>query len=1156
MKYPVRRRSGQISVTVPVLSMIVILLLLVNIFPLVISEPTKVTPPTRAEGVLVDEVPLSVNFPDLDPRYVMICPDEFKEELIPLAVHRTKLGLPSKIYTIDSIESNYTGVDREQKVHNFLRSLHQAYPSFKWLFIVGDSEHLRPRALWHYAYDRGQPFHNYYYSDVYYAGLDHDWDTDQDGRYGEYSVQGVVDGDLDWDITVGRLPASTEVHAANYISKLIRYERNPPVGSWMGRFLNWGSLMEPPNLESGENRYWDHKSNAYKVGKKVEANLPPELEVKSLYDYPQLEGGNYTVGDGRDTLYRGNMLTDLNNGASMINFVGQARYEAYALNDYGPPTGNGSNWRWNEPMSYADHSIFTNSDMMPFMYASTCDTAKFFDEGAYNDRSLETWLTSPTGGVIGLISSTGTSARGEETSLSWGNWYLDEEFWKLFFKSGDTRPGKAMFLLKEQYENKWLSPTMEIKETILGMLYAYILLGDPWVDIYTAPAERFMVDTAIMTDFYTGNHTVRFQVLDRDLDPVNKPTVTIYNDDIYMVLTGNENGWVNATIDLGTSSQINLTLSGHNMVPAFYRYEVEPAVSDVVLSSTYSISPEVYSLGDLVDIELEVTNHGGMDSEDVALHVIYNGGNGDPTGHYVSIPLGDISPGEEVLTGFNWTVRPGNHLFSLIVDSSSPEVDPYNNELEIEFDTVGPSFLFNQGSGIIRPSSISPPGSMISIDYNILNVGLIPGSIEIQLFTGDPEINGTALSDIISVNDIPVDSYGNGSIHFETPENDGILYLLMDPLDRYPSDFIDEPERSLLVVNYPPRWIDEAAMAILEDSKNNRLRIDTLVSDDDNHIQTLKFEILSSENLTATISNDGEDGVFLTCDPWKNWFGETSIEISVFDGLSLDILIVNVSVRPVNDDPYFVDAVQGLIELTILEDEPFHFVLRGDDIDSNGLIFEYSGQHLTVDGLSGNVTWSPIQDDVGTMDHTVKVKDTDGGSTTLVLRITVIEVNDPPTIGQLSDTDILVGEQKNFQLEVFDEEGEILTFGSSRLFVWIDEDGMLFINGSSEHQGTNNVKVFVSDGLNTMYMTFNVTVKGETGGSGLSDKGDLLKYSLGGAGIALAIILLLFLGFLYLKRTGADEQVRSELEEADDLYDEDMDAMDDEYEDDDDLEEE
>jgi hypothetical protein len=1102
--------------------------------------------PSRGEGIQVEEIPLPISLPSMDPKYVIICPDEFKEEVLPLAVHRTKMGLPSRIYTIDSIEGNYTGADREQKVHNFLRSMHETYTSFNWLFIVGDAEHLMPRALWHYAYDRGQPFHNYYFSDVYYAGLDSSWDTDGNGRYGEYSVAGEIDGDIDWDIFVGRVPASTEAHAANYVNKLIRYEKNPPVGSWMERFLNWGSLMEPPNRDFEPNKYYDHKSNAYKVGMRVEGNLPPHIELKSLYDYPELEGGNYTVGDGRDTLHRSNMLSQFNGGASMLNFVGQARYEAYALNDYGPPTGDGTSWDWNEPMRYSDHALFTNGDMMPFMYASTCDTAKFYDQGSYNDMSLETWLTSASGGIIGLISSTGTSARGEEQTRSWGNWYLDEEFWKLFLNNGETRPGKTLFALKQLYENKWLSPTMEIKETILGMIYTYILLGDPWVDIYTAPAERFMVNTAIGTNFYTGNHTTRFQVLDRDLDPVPFPRVTIYNDQIYITLTGNEEGWVNTALDLATSSRINLTLTGHNMVPAFYKYDVIPAVSDIEISPVYTIEPENYSIGDKIDIGMEVLNRGGMTAENVGIHIILNGGNGDPTGPYTSSQLGDILPGGSASAGLNWTVRPGNHSFSIFVDTTSQEIDHLNNELEIVFDNPGPQFEFGQGTGTIKPWFTTAPEAALSINYDILNLGPISGPIEVQLFQGDPLLNGTALSQVIEAGVVEAGRWMNGTIEFQAPAEDGLLYILMDPLDRYPSGFLDDPATSFIEINYPPRWTEEPSMAILEDSRNNRLRLDTIVIDDDTVTDSLDFSFIEPENLTCRIVRE-EDGIYLECEPKKDWYGSTQVHISVYDGLSTGVMVLNVSVIEVNDPPFFPDAVQGVIELSILEDEHFEFVLNGDDIDSEVLTFIWNGPHIIVDEMNGTVTWDPIQENVGTTDFRIKLQDDEGGETTLILRLTVFEMNDPPIVAAIQDVEVQIGEKKRIEIDAYDEEGRSLEYGSNKSLVWIDEEGTMHVNGSSQFLGVNPVKIFVSDGLNTVYLTFNVTVTGEHDGSDSSDKDERLQYILGGAGIALAVIALLFLGFTFLRRTDIDDEVTMELNQADELYEQDMQSLEEDH---------
>ncbi|MBN1539608.1 MAG: hypothetical protein JW939_05640 [Candidatus Thermoplasmatota archaeon] len=1099
---------------------------------------------TRAEGVLVDEVPLGVVFPDLDPGYVIICPEEFKEEVAPLAVHRTMSGLPARVYTLGSIAGNYSGVDLEQKVHNFLRSLHDAYPSFKWLLIVGDSEHLMPRALWHYAYDRGQPFDNFYYSDVYYAGLDSDWDSDRDGRFGEYSMLGVIDGDIDWDIYVGRVPASTEEQASNYVNKLLRYEKNPPIGSWMKRFLDWASLMEPPNRDFDPYRYYDYKSNAYKVAKRVEANLPEHIELKALYDYPQLEGGNYSTTDGRDTLNRANMLADFNSGASMLNFVGQARYEAYALNDYGPPTGNGTSWAWNEPMRYSDHAVFTNGDMMPFLYASTCDTAKFFQTGYYEDKSLETWLTSASGGAIGLISSTGTSARGEEGTSSWGNWYLDEEFWKLFLLSGETRPGRTLFKLKERYEDKWLSPTMEVKETILGMIYAYILLGDPYVDIYTAPASRFMDASAIGTTFYNGNHTTRFRVHDRDGVPVPNPHVTIYNENIYMVLTGNPEGWVNATLDLGSSTSINLSLSGHNMVPAFYRYQVIPAISDVYISGSYDISPGNASICEEVLVALEVGNRGGMTAENVGFHVTYKGGNGDPTVPYVSYRLGSIEPDGVVKTSFNWTLRPGDHSFSIDMDSTSPEIDLLNNHLEIWFNNPGPHFEFSADSGTIRPYSTASPGTNLTIDLSVLNSGFVDAPLEVQLFLGDPGSNGTPLSSVFPLDIIEKDGWGNMTIPFTAPSGDGLLFIIMDPNDRYPPDFTDEPVRSLLRIDLPPRWSEAPSMAILEDSRDNILRLDSLVTDDDTLSRDLVFSIVLKGNMTARIDDRDESGKFLVCSPPPDWWGDEQILVSVSDGLSSELVSVNITVAPVNDPPFFLDAVQGIIELVTLEDEPFSFLLRGGDIDSGSLTFHYEGDRLSVDPATGSILWEPGQEDVGTNDFTLYIRDIEGARSSLLLRIVVIGIDDPPQYRDVPDVTLLAGDTWSFQLNVSDEEGAALAFSSNSSFVWVGEDGVLHVNGSQEFPGLNHIRVSISDGVNTIYILFNVSIIGEVPDGDEPESDIDIQAILGGTGIAIALISLLFLLFIFLRRSPADRQVVMELEGADAAYDGDMASLD------------
>jgi hypothetical protein len=322
--------------------------------------------------------------------------------------------------------------------------------------------------------------------------------------------------------------------------------------------------------------------------------------------------------------------------------------------------------------------------------------------------------------------------------------------------------------------------------------------------------------------------------------------------------------------------------------------------------------------------------------------------------------------------------------------------------------------------------------------------------------------------------------------------------------------------------------------------------LDNIVIDDDTVFEDLEFTLVSSDNLSCRIVQN-EEGTFLICEPFTDWFGTTYVELSVFDGLSNEAVIINISVNEVNDPPYFTDAVQGIIELSILEDEHFEFTLIGDDIDSDDLTFVWSGPHLEVDGINGTVKWDPVQENVGTTDFRITLLDNEGGESVLLLRITVIEVNDPPTVLPVSDIEVMVGEKKSFKLNAYDEEGRTLEFGSNVSLVWIDEDANVHINASSEYIGINPVKVYVSDGLNTVYLTFNITVRPEGDGSNSTGKDDRLQYILGGAGMALAIIAILFLGFIFLRRSEVDDEVMLELEDADKLYDRDMGALEEEY---------
>ncbi len=937
------------------LSFWIVICLLLPLFPIIGStEADTVQEKSQRGPGGLEPYPLNLDIPEIEPQYVILCPENFSDEAAVLAVHRTLMGLPTVIYSLEDINNAMDGRDPEEKVHNFLSELKGDHPSLKWLLILGDSEFLMPRQLWHYAFTRGQPFGDFYYSDAYYAGLDSDWDFDGDGKFGELYYNGTVEADLNWDLYVGRVPASNETQAKNYISKLIRYETNPPVGTWMNRFLNWGSLMEPPNLETTVNRYYPHKSNAYKVCQRVKGNLPDDLDYKELYDYQQLEGGNYSMYSETDTLNRNNMLSQFNGGASMLNFVGQARYDAYALNDYGKPYGDGTIYTWNEPMGYQDHSTFTNGDMMPFMYASTCDTAKFFQTGYWEDKSLETWLTSSYGGIIGLISSTNVSARGEEQNRTWGNWYLDEEFWKLFLNSQETRPGRTMFLLKERYQDKWFTPSFEIKETIMGMIYAYILLGEPYVDVYTDSAGRFPQNIQEKLNIYQGDHSFQFTVKDRNGAPVPSAMMTIFSHSTYSTFTADENGVIDAVFDPSGDWILNITITAHNMVMSTYTVDVLEEIADpMIQADTIVITPTSYEHGDEVNISFTITNIGGKNAEGVAVRVESSR---DEGGNWTLVErrmIGSLESGKDILFSNEVTVLAGEEDLRFELETPSEEITSDNNRIKVSFSIPGPSLSFEMGTGLLRPSSTVRPGSTLSMDYDVYNEGPSWGNLVLQVFLGNPEEDGIPLTEPLDRGRVEQHSWSNGTIDLSAPSGTGLLYIVMDPFDEYRDWMVDEPVKSLIVVNDAPRSNGNLTLVFLEDTGPGRIRIDDAFSDPDNTTSDMVYSFWTDENITLTMIREDLE-TYLEVTVVDDWWGNATIAVNASDGLSQVTTWIQLSVIPVNDPPIVKNAIDGKIKLTMVEDTPFSSVITASDKEGSPLVFSIEGAPFDINGTTGH----------------------------------------------------------------------------------------------------------------------------------------------------------------------------------------------------------
>ncbi len=175
----------------------------------------------------------------MDRVYLVITTSDMADAFITLTNYReTEKGgsYTTHIETMEFIEANYEGVDRAEKVRNYIK---YSYKNHGTRFVVlggdadGDMEnHKVPmRGLYQKHEDNGVVMAEDLSvpSDKYYAYLDGSFNSDGDQNWGE-----IDDGadlfpenkNLDWgyEVAVGRIAADNSVEAFNHINKIISFE--------------------------------------------------------------------------------------------------------------------------------------------------------------------------------------------------------------------------------------------------------------------------------------------------------------------------------------------------------------------------------------------------------------------------------------------------------------------------------------------------------------------------------------------------------------------------------------------------------------------------------------------------------------------------------------------------------------------------------------------------------------------------------------------------------------------------------------------------------------------------------------------------------------------------------------------------------------------
>ncbi len=396
-----------------------------------------------------------------DNKYIIITSNTYSSSFDSFADFKTKQGYNVLIKTTNDIYSEYSGVDNQDKIRNFIKYVYQNLGT-EYVLLGGDVEIVPHRGFYGWVNTWPNPTEDYDIpADLYYAALDRvgsgagpDWNVDNDNKWGENS-----EADYFAEVFIGRISADSGTEFSSALNKQMMYQQNP-VASDLEKAIMVGEQLDP--LTWG-GTYKDEVMNGGNYNGYTTTGFPGNFTVQTQYE----RDGSWSWTD---------LKNKMNAGTNILNHLGHST-----------PDNNMNFYRSNVTNSNLT-SNGTNHNFY-IIYTQGCYPASFdnrWSDGSYdNEDCIGEKFTTISNGCVAFI---GNSRYGWYTAggTNGSSQYLDRQFFDALFGENIYKLGEINNDSKEDGAslcNTW--------DALRWSYYALNLLSDPSLDVWTDTPETF-----------------------------------------------------------------------------------------------------------------------------------------------------------------------------------------------------------------------------------------------------------------------------------------------------------------------------------------------------------------------------------------------------------------------------------------------------------------------------------------------------------------------------------------------------------------------------------------------------------------------------------------------------------------------------------------
>ena len=494
--------------------------------------------------------PLSIVNPADSYDYIIITNTALNSSFQALIYWKTQKGLNAKSVLVEDIYSNYTGIDNQDKIRNFIIDAYNNW-NIEFVLLGGDDNIIPHRGFY---VDMGDYTDYDIPSDLYYAALSGTWDNDLDGIWGEPGEE-----DFFAEVYVGRAPVDNEAEVNNFINKTIAYENLSGSETYLKKALMAGEKLDSSTW-GGDSK--DEISNY----------LTSPWTPSTLYDrdYP---GNDWPKSD---------IISRMNQGQHLINHMGHAS-TLYALKLYNSDI----------------NSITSNEHFL--VYTQGCYPGAFDNRGTspsyyYSEDSFcENLVKKSEYGAFAAICNSryGWYSPGSTNGASQ---IYDREFFDAIFNENIRNVGWALQDSKE--DNAGLAASYPVMRWVY---YELNLLGDPETSIHIPLAEPHDISLTHLE----AQDSIRLN----DLVHINATVNNVGQNDennieITFLVDGNpEDSQIIFNLASGSSQKMNFTWS--TSIEGNYNLSIYavPVPGEVITSNNMLHTDILASLSDILLID-------------------------------------------------------------------------------------------------------------------------------------------------------------------------------------------------------------------------------------------------------------------------------------------------------------------------------------------------------------------------------------------------------------------------------------------------------------------------------------------------------------------------------------------------------------------------